>query len=190
MLPSMAPTRGFGRRLSADDWIEAGFAVLADSGPNALRVDAVCARLNVTKGSFYWHFTDMPAYRDALVKAWGTLRDRNRRHFENMGDVDSRERLILMMQTWVAPEHWALERAMRGWALTDDTVLASVQQSDGRVLRALRQAFIDYGFEPDESALRSLVVFSAGVGLLHTSGSPPSTSPDLLNRFLEFVLHQ
>ncbi|WP_235658196.1 TetR/AcrR family transcriptional regulator [Mycolicibacterium moriokaense] len=183
----MTPRRG-GRRLSADDWIEAGFAVLADGGPNALRIDALCERLDVTKGSFYWHFTDMPAYRGALVEAWGTLHDRNRRPFENMPDVDPRERLDVMMRTLVAPKHWALERAMRVWALTDDAALASVQQSDGRVVRAVRQAFIDFGFEPEDAALRALVVYASGVGLMHTSGSTPSAPPELRDRFLDFML--
>ncbi|HEX9498332.1 MAG TPA: TetR/AcrR family transcriptional regulator, partial [Mycobacterium sp.] len=128
----MTPPRG-GRRLSADDWIEAGFAVLADSGPNALRIDALCERLSVTKGSFYWHFTDMPAYRSSLVEAWGNLNDRNRRPFENMPGVDPRERLDVMMQTLVAPQHWALERAMRLWALIDEDTRASVERSDRRV---------------------------------------------------------
>jgi AcrR family transcriptional regulator len=187
MLPSMTPRRG-GRRLSTDDWIEAGFAVLADKGPNALRIDALCERLSVTKGSFYWHFTDMPAYRGALVEAWGTLHDHDRRPFENMPDIDPRERLDVMMRTLVAPQHWALERAMRVWALTDDAALASVQQSDGRVVRAVRQAFIDYGFEPEEAALRALVVYASGVGLMHTSGSNPTAPPELRDRFLDFML--
>jgi AcrR family transcriptional regulator len=187
MLPSMTPRRGV-RRLSLADWNEAGFAVLADKGPNALRIDALCERLNVTKGSFYWHFTDMPTYRGALVEAWGTLHDRNRRPFENMPDVDPRERLAVMMRTLVAPQHWALERAMRVWALTDDGAQASVQQSDGRVLRAVRQAFIDYGFEPDDAMLRSFVVFASGVGIMHASGPIPAAPPELLDRFLDFML--
>jgi AcrR family transcriptional regulator len=186
-MPSMTPPRG-GRRLSADDWIEAGFAVLAESGPNALRIDPLCERLNVTKGSFYWHFTDMPAYRSAVVEAWGSLHDRNRRPFENMPDVDPPERLSVMMRTLVEPQHWALERAMRVWALTDDAVSASVQQSDARVLRAVRQAFIDCGFEPEDAALRSLVVFAAGVGLLHASGATQAAPPELRDRFLDFML--
>jgi AcrR family transcriptional regulator len=188
MLPNMAPKGSSGRRLSADDWIEAGFAVLADSGPNSLRVEALCERLNVTKGSFYWHFTDMPTYRNALVEAWGSLHDRSRRVFENMPDVDSRERLSVMMQTLVAPQHWALERAMRLWAMTDDAARASVQRSDGRVLRAIQQAFADCGFEPEDAALRSAVVFAAGVGLMHASGSTPAGPPELRDRFLDFML--
>ena len=77
-----------------------------------------------------------------------------------------------MMQTLVAPQHWALERSMRLWALTDEATRASVERSDGRVLRAVRQAFDECGFEADDAALRSLVVFAAGVGLMPaTSGS-------------------
>jgi hypothetical protein len=63
----------FRRRLTATTGYEAGFAVLADSGPNALRIEPLCERLHVTKGSFYWHFTDMATYRGALVEAWGRL---------------------------------------------------------------------------------------------------------------------
>jgi AcrR family transcriptional regulator len=187
MLRSMAPQRGSGRRLSADDWIQAGFALLADSGPNALHIAPLCARLEVTKGSFYWHFTDLQAYRTALVEAWGSLKDENRRPFENMPGVDPRERLSVMMQTLVAPRHWALERTMRVWAMSDDAVLASVQRSDGQVMRAVRQAFTDYGFTPEDAATRAAVVFAAGVGFLHVSNSAQAVPQELLNRFLEFM---
>ena len=162
--------------------------MLAESGPNALRVDRLCERLNVTKGSFYWHFADTSAYRSALSKAWGGLHDSNRRRFEQMPGVDPRERLKVMVQTFVTPQHWQLERAMRVWALTDDEVLASVQQSDGRVVRALRQAFVDCGFDRDEATFRAFVVFSAGVGLLQSTGSAPAASRDLQARFLDLML--
>ena len=56
-------------RLSVDDWIEAGFAILAEEGMKALKIDRLSHRLGVTKGSFYWHFTDIAGYRAALVQA-------------------------------------------------------------------------------------------------------------------------
>jgi hypothetical protein len=56
------------------------------------------------------------------------------------------------------------------------------------VLRAIRQAFVDCGFAPDDAALRAFVVFSAGVGLLHASGSAPAAPPDLQDAFLDFML--
>jgi AcrR family transcriptional regulator len=187
MLPTMVSPQGSGR-LTSDDWIQAGFAVLADSGPNGLRIEPLCERLHVTKGSFYWHFSDMAAYRVALVEAWGSLHDHNRRAFESMPMADPRERLVVMMQALVAPRHWALERAMRVWALTDEAARASVERSDGRVLRAVRQAFDECGFEADDAALRSLVVFAAGVGLMQSAGPTPDVPVELRDRFLDFML--
>ncbi len=70
-----------GPRLSADDWIEAGYAILAEGGLDALKLDRLCTRLGVTKGSFYWHFTDMAGYRAALLMAWAQLHDRARSAF-------------------------------------------------------------------------------------------------------------
>jgi AcrR family transcriptional regulator len=187
---STTSPRGYGRRLTADDWIEAGFAILADGGPNALRIGRLCEQLEVTKGSFYWHFSDMQAYRSALAGAWGSMHDERRRRFENMSGADPRKRLAVMMQTLVRPDHWALERAMRVWALTDEGVHACVQRSDGRVLGAVRQAFVDYGFDKEEADLRSAVLLAAGLGLLHGASSTKDASTELRERVLDLMLRQ
>jgi AcrR family transcriptional regulator len=188
MLPSMTPQRGAGHRLSVEDWIQAGFAILTDSGPNALRVDALCDRLGVTKGSFYWHFADLPAYRTALVEAWGELQDADRQRFENMRDVEPRQRLRYMMEAVVTPQHYALERAMRVWAMADETVSDSVRKSDRRVLRAVLQAFVDCGFESEEAGMRAMAFFAAGMGLLHGSDPAIEVPVEVRERFLDFML--
>jgi AcrR family transcriptional regulator len=187
MLRSMTRAPGTGR-LSVDDWIQAGFAVLADDGPNAIRIGRLCEHLAVTKGSFYWHFTDIQAYRAALVEAWGDLRDADRRQLGRLREGDPRARLSAMMATLVDPRHWAVERAMRMWALTDERVAASVRHSDMRVLRAVRQALSDYGFADDEAAMRAAVMFWAGVGLLHSSDPTTDAPAEMRDRFLGFML--
>ncbi len=187
MLPSMPPPRDAGRRLSVDDWIQAGFAILAEGDPGALRIDRLCESLGVTKGSFYWHFTDFAAYRTALIEAWGSLQDQDRRRFENSSGVVPRERLRFMMQAVTSPQQWALERAMRVWSLTDEIVAANVRKSDGRVLRSVYQAFIDAGFDAEDASVRSAVFFGAGMGVLH--GADPNDAPvEMMERFLDFVL--
>ncbi|MEO3759583.1 TetR/AcrR family transcriptional regulator [Mycobacterium sp. B14F4] len=179
-----------GRRVTADDWIQAGFDVLAEGGPNALRIGRLCDRLDVTKGSFYWHFTDMRAYRAALASAWGNLHDERRRLFENMRDADPRKRLGVMMRTLVCPDHWSLERAMRVWALTDETVQSSVQRSDARVLGAVREALIDYGFDQEEADVRAAVLVATAVGLLHEANSTAQQSAPMSERILELMLRR
>jgi AcrR family transcriptional regulator len=189
MLASMAPPRSSGRRLTADDWIDAGFAVLADTGPNTLRIDRLCERLKVTKGSFYWHFTDIAGYRAALVQAWGELRGDDRRDFGELAGLPPRERLSEMMSSLVSPRHWTLERAMREWARTDEDAAASVRAADLRVIAAVRQAFLDYGFDAADADLRAGATFAAGVGFLHLTGPQPSARAAAYREgFLEVML--
>lgn len=189
MLPTMTAPANSGR-VTAKDWIQAGLDVLAEGGPNALRIGRLCERLDVTKGSFYWHFSDMRSYHAELARAWADLHDERRRRFEIMRDADPRTRLAEMMQTLVCPDHWELERAMRAWALTDAAVQADVQRSDGRVLGAVREALVDYGFEEDEAELRSALLFATGVGLLHEANSTVEESAPLNERVLDLVLRR
>ena len=55
----MAPRATGNPRLSVDDWLQAGYTLIAEDGLQALKIDRLCAGLGVTKGSFYWHFPDM-----------------------------------------------------------------------------------------------------------------------------------
>lgn len=64
-LPIMANARA--AQLSVDDWIRAGFGILAEGGLRALKRDRLCARLGITKGGFYWRFTDIAEYRATLI---------------------------------------------------------------------------------------------------------------------------
>ncbi|MGE2721042.1 TetR/AcrR family transcriptional regulator [Mycolicibacterium celeriflavum] len=183
----MAPART--PRLSVDDWIQAGYEILAEQGIKALKLEALCERVGATKGSFYWHFSDMAGYRSALVRAWGEVRDDDRRHFAALNELPPRERLSRMMSALVDARHRTLERAMREWARTDGEVAAGVRASDRRVLDAVRQAFVEEGFDPEEADLRANATFAAGIGFLHLSGAKASArAAARRERFLDIML--
>lgn len=178
-----------GNRLGLDDWIRAGYEIVAEEGLVALKIDRLCDRLGVTKGSFYWHFDGMPSYRAALVASWGTLRDDDRTTVDELDRMAPRERLSAMMSALVNPRHWTLERAMREWARSDEAVAQSVRAADRRLLRAVRQAFLDHGFDDDEADLRANATFAAGIGFLHLSGpTPDARQAARSERFLDLML--
>ncbi len=79
-----------------------------------------------------------------------------------------------MMSSLLGARHWTLERAMREWARTDEAVAASVRAADQRILDAVRQAFLDYGFDGEDADLRANATFAAGIGFLHLSGRTPN----------------
>ncbi|AKK27466.1 TetR/AcrR family transcriptional regulator [Mycobacterium sp. EPa45] len=180
---------GTAGRLSAADWVAAGFSLLATDGVKALTVGRLCERVGATKGSFYWHFADIGAYRRAMADTWAEVNDTDRAEFTGLAGLPPRERLARMMGALLSQRHWMLERAMREWARTDADVAAAVAASDRRVRRAVRQAYLDDGFSTEEAGVRADATFAAGVGFLHLSATAPGPRAVAQQQlFLEIML--
>lgn len=180
---------GTAGRLSAADWVEAGFSLLAEQGVKALTVGRLCERVGATKGSFYWHFADIGAYRRAMADTWAQLSDADRAEFAGLDELPPRERLTRMMGALLGQRHWMLERAMREWARTDADVAAAVAASDRRVRRAVRQAYLDDGFSAADADVRADATFAAGVGFLHlAAAAPPPKAVTQQRLFLDIML--
>lgn len=60
-------------RLSRKDWLALAVDRLASEGPTALKLDAICRAANLTRGSFYHHFKDHPAFLNAVVGFWAEI---------------------------------------------------------------------------------------------------------------------
>jgi len=56
--------------LTPEAWIVAATDVLIDRGIDAVRVDVLAKAMDVTRGSFYWHFKDREALLVAVLNAW------------------------------------------------------------------------------------------------------------------------
>ncbi len=63
------PVRG-ATTLSRVQYFELGLDLLAEGGANAVTIDALCARLQVTKGSFYHHFGGVRDFMAQLLAYW------------------------------------------------------------------------------------------------------------------------
>jgi AcrR family transcriptional regulator len=109
----VAARKSTSTRLSVQDWLQAGYTLLAEQGVRALKVERLCQQLGVTRGSFYWHFEDMDGYRAALVESWNTFLEQDRQSLAELDALPPRERLSSMMIALVSPQHGMLERAMR-----------------------------------------------------------------------------
>ena len=96
------PPRGGEPTLTAADWAEAALQLVAEKGLGALTVDALAARLGVTKGSFYWHFASRADLLAAALSRW-----EERATTDNMRGLDAipdpRRRLELMLDAASQP---------------------------------------------------------------------------------------
>ncbi len=87
--PPRAGARG-GSRLTVDDWIDAGLTLIAQEGTAGGEDRPPVQRLGVTKGSFYWHFSDIQGYLDALAEAWATEQRSSQASLEALRELRAR----------------------------------------------------------------------------------------------------
>jgi AcrR family transcriptional regulator len=145
-------------------WIAAALAALDEGGIEAVRVEPLAVRLKVTKGSFYWHFTDRDELLAAMLQAWeelGTL--------AVIDTVDAHggapaQRLRTLWAIARRTGRLQAEHAIRDWARRAPEVDVVVKRVDERRLEYLRTIFRALGCGGDELEARALLTYSLLIG--------------------------
>lgn len=129
------------KSLSPAAWIDAGLEQLAALGPAALRAEPLSRHLNTSKGSFYWHFKDVPAFQAALLEAWQARVINKMRADENQGGTptDKLIRFGQMVQFDIAGP------ALRAWAQADQAVGSALADVDKARMERLSQLLAEIG---------------------------------------------
>lgn len=157
-------------RRTPEDWIAAAFRALAQGGLGAVRAEALARDLGVTKGSFYWHFKDMPALLQVMLTHWeDQATDRIVALAEGQGGTpaDRLRRLADLATSDLDAPYGGFhtEAAIRDWARRDPTAAGVQARVDARRQRYLAQVFDQAGL--DQPAIRARLVLAGLVGLQH-----------------------
>ncbi|MFU1476460.1 TetR/AcrR family transcriptional regulator [Roseovarius sp. C7] len=113
-------------RLTRNDWLEAGRDTLATTGPAALKAEALARQIGTTKGSFYWHFRDLPQFQQALIAGWEEAA--LTALIEAETEPTPAAALLHMAQGINAGRR--LENALRAWALSYPPAAETVARVD------------------------------------------------------------
>lgn len=101
-----------------EDWLLAGLTVLAQSGKIALKVERLCQELQVTKGSFYHHFSSLQDYETSLLDFYEQVTTLDIiKGLEHISDPRDRIRALIEHTNPYEPH---LEIALRTWARQDE----------------------------------------------------------------------
>jgi AcrR family transcriptional regulator len=163
-------------RTPAGAWIEAGLQALAAGGPDAVRIDPLARSLGITRGSFYWHFTDRDALLTALLDAWqraatDDVIERVERH-----GGDPRARLRRAGALTFSAELLPIDLAVRDWARRDPAVAERLRRVDNRRMDYLRTLFGALCADADEVEARSALAFSLLIGSHFMAADHPGRS--------------
>ncbi len=131
-------------------WVAGATEVLAEEGIAGLRVEVLAKRLKVTKGSFYWHFTDRRDLLMAVLAHWkeGRIRDiikqtraqpgRELEQIYHVIDVYSASRSRRGMMIELAVRDWARRDAEAGAIVAEVTMSACAARATSSLPAAYR----------------------------------------------------
>lgn len=149
-------------RRSKDDWLDHGLAILAQSGIKAIKAEPLARSLEVSRGSFYWHFRDIDDFHLALLRRWQEVRTDG-----IIAEIDQKghdgERLKHWMRKAMVGDN-ALERAVRAWATEDQRAVATVAAVDKIRLKYLEEVLSSDGLSSQQVTARAAFLYWGYVG--------------------------
>lgn len=170
-------------------WVAAGLEALADGGPDGVRVEALAAKLGVTKGGFYGYFPNRAALLTEMLNEW-----ERRTTLDVMAQVEqdggaAAEKMRKAGLLTFSRELLPIELAVRTWARHDTDVATRLRRVDNARIGYLRTLFGTYVDDPDEIEARSTLAFTLAIGHHFMAADHEGrTEHDALSLAAEFVL--
>jgi AcrR family transcriptional regulator len=154
-------------RLSREKWLDHGLRVLAKSGPDALKAEALAKSLNVSRGSFYWHFRDIEAFHSELLAYW-----RQRATADVIALIEEEPspaaRLGALTRLGMTGDN-ALERNVRSWAAQSITASDAVASVDEMRIEYLARLLRSAGVSRKQARVRATFLYWAYAGRVMVS---------------------
>ena len=120
-----------------------------------MRIEELCQKMGVTRGSFYWHFQSRDDFVSALVKYWMDWSTQNAIVAVNGTKGNASERLRALAEYITEKDLGRYDMIMHSWALHEPQVAKMVQKVDEQRLAFIRSLFEEMGFSGDELEMRA-----------------------------------
>lgn len=157
-----------GWRGSPELWLNAAYEALIDGGVDAVRIQPLAKRLELSRTSFYWFFKDRDELLAALLAKWkrtntGNIVQRSQAYADSLAEA-----MLNVFDCWLDSALFdaQFEFAVRSWALQSEAILAEVQEADRTRLAALKAMFQRFGHDESEADVRARTVYLVQIGYI------------------------
>jgi len=149
-------------RLGSQYWIDCALTTLAHEGFDALKADVLARKLGISRGSFYWHFTDLAAFHARVIEHWKQM---------------ATEAIITDIERYAEPEErlsallahafgrgGSLEIRMRTWADNNPEAARAVSEIDRRRREYIERLLVQAGIASPVAATRAQLLYWSYLG--------------------------
>ncbi len=171
------------KKIEKAAWFTEGFAIMETDGFSKITIENLCARLKITKGSFYHHFKNVDGYINAFMEYWLEKNTLNPiRETEDAEDGLERNALFYDFTANTSPK---TEQIIRAWGYSNESVKKRVEQADKIRLKYLASLSIKEGKSAKESKNLAMLEYATLIGIQQLF---PSLSKKELSNLQQFYL--
>jgi len=156
MAPPTATTDRRARpRLDRQDWSTAAWESFVSGGIGAVTVNDLARQLEVSRGSFYHHFTDRDDLLQELLRYWEDKYTIQVREDVRALRLDPSDTLLALARIIRHRGASRYDVRVRAWALEDLSVRDLIRRVDEERLEFIRSQFAALGFDDMEAESRA-----------------------------------
>jgi AcrR family transcriptional regulator len=155
--------------LTKSHWLNYGIKTLVSTGFTGLKAEPLSKALRVTRGSFYWHFSDIKEFHKEILMVWKT-RTTDDVIEEIEKDISANDRLYFLL-TKAMLDDQKLERAIRLWADQNHEAANVVAFVDDLRLNYLIKILKSSEINDSDLKLRANIIYWAYLGRMMTDSS-------------------
>lgn len=157
-------------KLSSIKWIEAAFRALSTSGPQAIKAEAIARDLGVSKGSFYWHFTNIADLKTKMLEHW--YEAATQQIIAQVNDLEGspadKLSALIAIATGNKNEPYggvSVEAAIRNWGKFNEEAGEMVKRVDTQRLNYLAEQLQVAGFDENDARSKAEILYAGLIGL-------------------------
>jgi len=147
--------------LTRQDWLEAARQLMTEKGVAGVKVEVLARALNVSKGSFYWHFKDRKELLAELLNYWATITDELIVYAKQ---AKTPQLQLTTLFNAIAEAGVSGEEVIQVWAQQDADVAKVVHAVEKKRMEYLTQIFVEGGFGLARAKERAEITYLTYLG--------------------------
>lgn len=151
------------KRLNKEKWLQTGLDILNKTSYTDIKIEYLCKRLKVTKGSFYHHFKNINDYYSKLFEYLFSKERINPDQF--IKDIPTPKGRLNYINQHIIKNISKEKVSVRAWGSHNKEVKQQLDKADVMRIEYLTKIYLDIGHDPKKASIMAKLNFALLVGI-------------------------
>ena len=151
------------KRLNKEKWLQTGLDILNKTSYTDIKIEYLCKRLKVTKGSFYHHFKNINDYYSKLFE-FLFIKDRIVLD-QFIEDITTPKGRLNYINQQIIKNISKEKVSIRAWGSHNKEVKQQLDKVDNLRIEYFTKLYLDIGLDPKKASIMAKLNFALLVGI-------------------------